>query len=105
MATTAPVPKPKILLVDLPDTCTKQLQSAGYNIRAGSFGSQFKVKASDGLAVVAGEGAALQKAGVVYAKTGRPQNALAFFEQALPARRAACIRDRVMAVQSGQEMP
>ena len=39
--------KPKILLIDLPDTALNSLQSAGFNASAGTFGSPYKVELSD----------------------------------------------------------
>lgn len=40
-------PKPKILLVDLPDSVTTQLITAGFNVRSGSFGHPYKVPVAD----------------------------------------------------------
>jgi len=40
--------KPKILLIDLPDTALDSLRSAGFNASAGTFGSPYKVELGDG---------------------------------------------------------
>jgi len=40
--------KPKILLIDLPDTVIDSVRSAGFNASAGTFGSPYKVKLGDG---------------------------------------------------------
>lgn len=45
-------PKPKILLVDLPEGATKRLSSAGFNVRSGTFGRPYKVPKSDNFAPV-----------------------------------------------------
>jgi len=45
--------KPKILLLDLESDCTESLGSAGYNVRSGSFGIPYRVKAGDGFLRVA----------------------------------------------------
>lgn len=39
--------KPKILLIDLPDTVLNSVRSAGFNASAGTFGSPYKVECSD----------------------------------------------------------
>jgi hypothetical protein len=39
--------KPKILLVDLPDSVLDSVRSAGFNASAGTFGSPYKVELSD----------------------------------------------------------
>ena len=39
--------KPKILLIDLPDTVLDGVRSAGFNASAGTFGSPYKVARSD----------------------------------------------------------
>ncbi len=41
-------PKPKILLVDLPDEATAKLTAAGFNVQAGTFGRPYRVPAQDG---------------------------------------------------------
>lgn len=43
----AKYPKPKILLVDLPEGATAKLASAGFNVNAGTFGRPYRVPASD----------------------------------------------------------
>ena len=40
-------PKPKILLVDLPDTLTESLTAKGYNALAGTFGQPYEVEQSE----------------------------------------------------------
>jgi hypothetical protein len=40
-------PKPKILLVDLPDEATADLDAAGFNVQAGTFGRPYRVPAKD----------------------------------------------------------
>jgi hypothetical protein len=40
--------KPKILLIDLPDTVIDGVRSAGFNASAGTFGSPYEVKLGDG---------------------------------------------------------
>ena len=40
--------KPKILLIDLPDSVLDSVRSAGFNASAGTFGSPYKVELSDG---------------------------------------------------------
>jgi hypothetical protein len=39
--------KPKILLIDLPDSVLDSVRSAGFNASAGTFGSPYKVELSD----------------------------------------------------------
>ena len=51
MAETIPesrYPKPKILLVDLPEEATSRLASSGFNVQAGTFGRPYRVPAQDG---------------------------------------------------------
>lgn len=43
----AKYPKPKILLVDLPEGAMKKLASSGFNVKAGTFGRPYRVPASD----------------------------------------------------------
>lgn len=43
---TAKYPKPKILLIDMPISCTDALCSAGYSVNSGSFGMPYKMQAS-----------------------------------------------------------
>ncbi len=45
--------KPKILLVDLPSSCSETLNSAGYNVYSGTFGVPYPVPRSNGLYPVA----------------------------------------------------
>src|SRR5947209_7655782 len=48
-------PKPKILLVDLPDSATAKLTASGFNVQAGTFGRPYRVPppSDDFLPVVA----------------------------------------------------
>ena len=41
-------PKPKILLVDVPEEATSRLASSGFNVQAGTFGRPYGVPARDG---------------------------------------------------------
>lgn len=52
MVANSQFPRPKVLLVDLPEACTKQLILAGYNVNAGTFGTPFTVNPSDEFAVI-----------------------------------------------------
>src|SRR5229473_120746 len=45
-------PKPRILLVDMPSECGKELTNSGYNAKAGTFGVRYRVPPSDSLAHV-----------------------------------------------------
>lgn len=47
---TCKYPKPKILLVDMPEACAVALEDAGFNIHKGTFGRPYKVKRCDSLA-------------------------------------------------------
>ncbi len=48
-ATPAPrFPKPKILLVDLPDGAASKLLAAGFNVRSGTFGRPYRMPVGDG---------------------------------------------------------
>lgn len=47
--------KPKILLIDLPVACIDYVQSAGFNVSTGTFGSPYKVKLGDEYRPVIGE--------------------------------------------------
>lgn len=40
--------KPKILLIDLPDTVLDNVRSAGFNVSSGTFGSPYRVELGDG---------------------------------------------------------
>jgi hypothetical protein len=40
-------PKPKILLVDLPEEATRRLESSGFNVQAGTFGRPYRVQKCD----------------------------------------------------------
>ena len=55
LQTPARYPKPKILLVDMPDTCAAVLRKAGYNVAEGTFGRPYRVPASDALYYVQNE--------------------------------------------------
>ena len=44
---TVKYPKPKILLIDMPDRCADVLRCAGYTVTAGSFGTPYRVERSD----------------------------------------------------------
>ena len=45
-AGSARYPQPKILLIDMPDEAAVGLQTAGYNISLGSFGTPYQMPAS-----------------------------------------------------------
>ncbi|MCK4736563.1 MAG: hypothetical protein KAT65_29185, partial [Methanophagales archaeon] len=47
--------KPKILLIDLPDSVLDSVRSAGFNASAGTFGSPYKVELRDGYGSVIGK--------------------------------------------------
>jgi hypothetical protein len=47
--------KPDILLIDLPVETYDKLESKGFNVFKGSFGSPYKVKCSNNLTKVRGE--------------------------------------------------
>lgn len=47
--------KPKILLIDLPDSVLDSVRSAGFNASAGTFGSPYKVELSDSYRSVIGK--------------------------------------------------
>lgn len=52
-------PKPKIILVDMPNLCFDILTKAGYAVKKGSFGAPRHVKQSDGYAAISTQSASL----------------------------------------------
>lgn len=56
VAAKAKYPKPKILLVDLPDEATAKLSSSGFNVKAGTFGRPYRTQVSDNFLPVVAQG-------------------------------------------------